>query len=369
MQVRPIDVRIAVGLAAFAVIALAVGFDVRGDVSAQAYLVAGAAGLALMAWRNMAVAVLVAVAVARLLIMWETGDDIALMPIFAFALYAVARHGERWPRVVIASIVALVVATATTSFGGDRFFGELLGEVAQNLLPVAVADAMRTRADRVRDLIDAEAEARVQAERLRIARDLHDVVAHGLSTIAIQSGVAARLIDRDPGQAKTALEAINATGKSALEELRGLLGVLRSTDGVELRPTPTEPDDIGEILALARSVGVDVRHEVKGSFPATVSDAAVVAVHRIVQEALTNVSRHAGPVATTVRLDHGAGGVEVVVVNDRPAGERQPVPSTGVGIVGMRERAESLGGSFDAGPTEQGGYRVAARVPYGLGVS
>ncbi len=347
MHVRPNDVGMAVGLAAFAVGALALGVDTRGALPAQAYLAAGAAGLATMAWRNSAIAILVLVAAARLFVTWETSDDVALLPTLAVALYVVARHGERWPRVVIASIVGLVVATVPAPLGDDGFLGELLGGMAQNLLPVAVADAMRTRADRVRDLIDAEAEARVQAERLRIARDLHDVVAHGLSTIAIQSGVAARLIDRDPAQAKGALEAINATGKSALEELRGLLGVLRSTDGAELRPTPTEPDDIGEILALARSAGVDVRHEVQGSFPATVSDAAVVAVHRIVQEALTNVSRHAGPVVTTVQLDHGRAGVDIAVVNDRPVGERQPVPSTGVGIVGMRERASSIGATLE----------------------
>lgn len=360
MERRIFDVGLGIVVALFAVVVLAAGLDTDTTPSWSSFAVAGIAGLALIARRDAAIAVLVVVASGRLFVMWATGDDLAVFPAAAIALYTVARHGQRWASVLIASFVAVIIGAGAATLGDET----ILTEAPQSLLPVAVADAMRTRTHRLRDLIDAEAEARLQAERLRIARDLHDVVAHGLSTIAIQSGVAARLIDRDKEQARNALEAINEVGKSSLDELRGLLGVLRSSDGPELRPTPSSPDDLGEILRHSAELGVVLSHDVHGTFPSDVSDSAVVAVHRIVQEALTNVRRHAGSVPTSVRLEHRAGWVDVEIRNDRPSEVRQSAPSTGVGIIGMRERAESLGGSLDVGPTPDGGFRVSARVPY-----
>ncbi len=372
---RPaVDAALAVAAAGFALVVLALGggVDGPGEAPARAYVVAVVATAPLVFRRVEPVAVLVVVAIGRVVVTWDAGSELVLMPAVALALYTVARHGDhtvarrgdRRSGLIAATAVAVVMALALAAGGDDGFLLELVGEGAQGLLPIAVGDAVRARDDRLRDLIDAEADARVQAERLRIARDLHDVVAHGLSTIAVQSGVASHLLDREPERAREALDVINTTGRASLEELRAMVGVLRSTGDTELRPAPTDRDDLGDLLASATRAGIEVTHRIEGAFPADVGDAAVVAVHRIVQEALTNVARHAGPVAATVTVTHGDDGVAVEVVNDRPAEARPVVASTGVGIVGMRERAQSLGGSLDAGSTGAGGFRVAAIVPY-----
>ncbi|NNE74437.1 MAG: two-component sensor histidine kinase, partial [Acidimicrobiales bacterium] len=360
---RTSDVLLAIVLTGFAVVALALDLDEGDAATALSYPLAIIAAGSLAARRMYPAAVLATVVAGRLLLIWDVGNEVALAPAAAVALYTVARHSERKVGLLTATAGALVMGVAAAALGDEVFGRELLGEAAQGFLPIAVGDAVRSRADRVRDLIESEAEARVQAERLRIARDLHDVVAHGLSTIAIQSGVAAHLLDRDPNQAREALDVINATGKSSLEELRAMVGVLRSTDGAALRPTPTDPNDIGELIEGAVRAGVDVSCEISGAFPADVNDAAVVAVHRIVQEALTNVARHAAAARTVVRLDHGDHEVTVEVHNERPPGRPGAVASTGVGIVGMRERAASMGGSLDAGSTADGGYQVVAIVP------
>ena len=362
------DAAVAVLVTVFAVCALAFGLGEEGSATAASYAVAVIVGGSLAARRVSPPVVLVVAVAGRLFVTWDAGNELALMPAAAVALYTVARHGDRRTGLATASVAAIVMGVASAALGDERFALELLGEGAQAFLPIAVGDAMRTRADRLDDFIETEAAARVQAERLRIARDLHDVVAHGLSTIAIQSGVAAHLLDRDPDHAKEALEIINATGKSSLEELRAMVGVLRSTDEAELRPTPTDADDFRELVAAALPAGVPVTTETSGTFPVDVSNAAVVAVHRIVQEALTNVARHAGSAATTIRLVHHDDRVAVQVINERPIGDGRPVGSTGVasrvGIVGMRERAQSVGGQLEAGPTPDGGFKVSAVVPY-----
>ena len=218
-------------------------------------------------------------------------------------------------------------------------------------------------------MVEAEARTRIQDERLRIARDLHDIVAHGLSVIAIQSGVAARRIDDNPAQAKAALEAINATGRTSLEDLRTMVGALRSTDAAVTLPTPTDPNDVGDVIAAATEADLNVALTTNGAFPANIGDAVVLAVHRILQEALMNVARHARGADATVRIDHGSDTVQLSVVNGPPSRIGPVVPSTGVGITGMRERAESVGGELSAEPTDDGGFRLVATVPYWRTVS
>ncbi len=359
-----VDVVLAAAATVFAIVALGLDLDDGETAPVSAYLVAVAAAGSLVLRRRHPVLVLFVVVAGRVAMTLIVGSEVSLLPVVAIALFTVAREGDRRSGVVIASVVAVAMALASGLLGDEAFAGEFIAELAQGLLPIAIADAARSREDRVRDLVEAEAEARVQAERLRIARDLHDVVAHGLSTIAIQSGVASHLLDRDPAHAKDALEVINVTGKSALEELRTMVGVLRSTDVVELRPAPTDPNDLGDLVEGARLSGVDARKEVRGAFPADVSDAAVVALHRIVQEALTNVARHAGPVRAQVRVQHGSDQAVVEIVNEPSGRLGGAVESTGVGIVGMRERAISLGGTFESGPMAEGGYRVRVTIPY-----
>ncbi len=360
------DATLALAAAAFAVAALAFDFgEADSDPSALAYVLIAIVGAGLLARRRSPVAVLVVVVAARLIMTGDTGNDVALIPAAMIALYTVARTGDRRASLMVAIGAAAVMMFVVAGFNSEEFMQELAGEAALMLLPIAVGDAVRSRADRIRDLVDTEAAARVQAERIRIARDLHDVVAHGLSTIAIQSGVAAHLLDRDPDQARESLEVINTTGKHALEELRAMVGVLRSTDeDTPLRPTPADPNDLSEVLAGAANAGVTATTDLDGHFPPDVGDACVVAVHRIIQEALTNVARHAGPVPVELAIHHGAGAVHVQILNQPGTSLEQEVPSTGVGIIGMTERAETLGGSLRAQPTADGGFVVDATIPY-----
>ena len=350
--------------AAFAVIALV--FDLtEGDSTATAlsYVIVGVAAVALLRRRHSPVAVLAVVAASRILLTWDTSNGVALAPAAMVALYTVARSGNRYRNLAVAIAAALTMMVIVAALDHDPFLPEFLEE-AQLLIPIAVGDAVRSRADRVRDLIDTEANSRVQAERLRIARDLHDVVAHGLSTIAIQSGVAAHLIDRDPDEAKDALEIINETGKSSLEELRVMVGVLRSSDEAPLRPTPVNPNELGGLLDGAANSGIDVTTTIDGMFPADVAESCVVAVHRIIQEALTNVARHAGAAATAISIQHGHDEVQLSIANEAGDHPLASVPSTGVGIIGMAERAEALGGTLTAQLRADGQFEVAATIPY-----
>lgn len=359
------DAALAAAASAFAVVAVVVDIgEGAGDPDVVSLGLVAVAGAALLFRRRNPLAVLAVVVAARLLMAWDAGNDVALVPAAMLALYTVARTGDRRRALVTSLAAAALMMVVVAGVNSDEFAQELVGEVALMLLPIAVADAARSRADRVRDLIETEAQARVQAERLRIARDLHDVVAHGLSTIAIQSGVAAHLIDRDPDHAKEALEVINSTGKRSLEELRSMVGVLRSTDDVPLRPTPNDPDDLSDVLGGAADAGLDLTTDVRGGFPPGVGDAPVVAVHRIVQEALTNVARHAGPVPVVLSLHHGSDHVRLRIANEPGPASSPSAPSTGVGVVGMAERAESLGGSLLAGPADDGGFVVDAVIPY-----
>ena len=366
---RSIDLAIAVAAAGFALVSAIAAAD---RVDGPAIVIAAVAGLSLAVRRRFPLPVLAVAMAGRLALVAMIDAELALTPAVVVALFTVARVGRRPRDLVIALVPVVVMAVAATRSSDEPFLVELVAELAQGLAPLAVGDAVRTRADRLRDLIEAEAEARVRTERLRIARDLHDVVAHGLSAIAVQSGVAARLVDHDPAEARRALESINATGRASLDELRAMVGVLRSDDDPELRPLPTDPDDIAELIAGAERAGVVVSLTTSGAFPVGVGDAVVVALHRILREALTNAGRHGRGGRADVSIAHRGDRVEVEVVNELagpavyPSGPRTSPSSlpTGMGLIGMRERAESLGGSLQAGPDGTGRFRVSAELPY-----
>lgn len=356
-----------------AVGSLIVGFVVMifdlGDIAISpspiSYVIVVVACAMLLVRRHRPLAVLLAVSVAQVAVIADTHNDAVLMVCVGVALFTVTRSGRRMSGLLVAVSVAGVLLLSNAVFDDQAIFPESLGAAALLLLPIALGDAARSREERLNTLITTAVEGRVQAERVRIARDLHDVVAHGLATIAVQSGVAAHLIDRDPDHAREALEIINETGRTSLEELRAMVGVLRSTDEAALRPTPADPNDLTDVVAGAARAGVEVRTVVTGRFPPDVSEQCVVAAHRIVQEALTNVVRHAGAAPSTVTLDHGTDSVVVTILN-RPGSRATTVnvPSTGVGIVGMTERAESLHGTLHAERRRDGGFEVTAELPY-----
>jgi signal transduction histidine kinase len=206
----------------------------------------------------------------------------------------------------------------------------------------------------------------VVEERLRIARELHDVVAHGMSIIAVQSGVGAHVLDSQPEEARKALAAIEVTSRQALTEMRRLLGVLRQAaePSGSLTPTP----GLGEVDTLAADVartGTKVEVRIEGTRP-ELPLGLDLSAYRIVQEALTNVVRHAGPATARVRIRYATDAVDIEVVDDG-RGDRLRERSDGHGIVGMRERSVLYGGWLDAGPLPGGGFRVAAHLPVDAG--
>jgi signal transduction histidine kinase len=217
--------------------------------------------------------------------------------------------------------------------------------------------------------LEAEREERdrqaVTDERLRIARELHDVVAHSMSVIAVQSGVANHVIDSRPAQARQALATIEATSRSALVELRRLLGVLRQGDDpvASLEPNPGMAE-IGRLADQIRSAGVEVELKVEGE-PGDLPPGVDLSAFRIAQEGLTNVLKHGGGVARMlVRYSPGAVAVEIADDGRPGAADEDPAEGTGHGLIGMRERVAVFGGELTAGPVPGGGYRMAARLPY-----
>jgi signal transduction histidine kinase len=216
----------------------------------------------------------------------------------------------------------------------------------------------RTHAEAMR--VQATAQA-VAAERLRIARELHDMVAHSIGIIAIQAGVGGRVIDTQPAEARNALDAIEATSRETLSGLRRMLTALRR-DGaghVPLGPAPGL-DDLPGLAEAAMDAGVRVDVHESGE-PRPLPPDADLSAYRIVQEAITNVVRHAGTDKCRVTIDYRGDALAIEVADDGRGG----MVGTGYGLVGMRERVSLLRGEFAAGPRPEGGFRVAARIPLG----
>ncbi|MBE1531283.1 sensor histidine kinase [Actinomadura algeriensis] len=229
--------------------------------------------------------------------------------------------------------------------------GELVRMRAQR-----AAESARTRAE--------EEKRQASEERLRMARELHDVLAHNISMINVQAGVALHLIDDDPGQARTALAAIKEASKEALTEMRSVIGALRAQGETAPRSPTAGLDRLDELLARAESAGLTVDAEVTGD-RGPLHAGTSLAAFRIVQEALTNVTRHAGPgpVTARVRVAYREQEIEVRVEDDGRGVSLLDDRPVGSGIRGMRERAAALGGTFEAGPRPGGGFAVRATLP------
>ncbi|TMR00311.1 sensor histidine kinase [Actinomadura soli] len=240
------------------------------------------------------------------------------------------------------------------------------------LVVLVTSELVRMRAQRAAETARTRAEEeRRQAseERLRMARELHDVLAHNISMINVQAGVALHLMDENPEQARTALAAIKEASKEALTEMRGVIGALRSQGETAPRTPTAGLGGLDDLLARARSAGLRVDAEITGD-RRPLQAGTDLAAFRIVQESLTNVSRHAGPGPVTARVRIAYGEHEIVVrVDDDGQGVSllDDPGGSGSGIRGMRERATALGGSFDAGPRPGGGFRVRATLPLRAG--
>jgi signal transduction histidine kinase len=227
---------------------------------------------------------------------------------------------------------------------------------------IAFRNERRDEAERARR---QEEIARAGQERLRIARELHDVLAHNVSLINVQAGTALHLLDKQPERARPALEAIKDASSETLREVRSVLGILRGP-GEEAPRSPTAGTaGVEELISRTAAAGIAVASEVRGE-PRPLPASVDLAVYRILQEALTNVARHAQPATAIVRLTFSEDDLTLEVEDDGRSGNGA-VPAAGNGIAGMRERVAALGGDFSAGPRGDSGFRVAARLPLGGG--
>ncbi|MFF0862459.1 sensor histidine kinase [Nonomuraea sp. NPDC003560] len=221
-------------------------------------------------------------------------------------------------------------------------------------------EGLEERAERAERERDQQARMAAAAERTRIARELHDVVAHNVSVMVVQADGAGFALDSDPEQARLAVRNISKTGRAALAEMRRMVGVLRENedDGTDYTPQP----GLGQLEELVRGAGVPASLRI-GGVPGELPEGQQLAVYRIVQEALTNALKHGGPhVQARVEIDYG--GPELVVrVTDDGRGAAAPRSPDGHGLIGMRERVGMYGGAVSAGPLTGGGFEVLARLP------
>jgi signal transduction histidine kinase len=291
-------------------------------------------------------------------------------PNLAIAVFTAADRSRR-PRSVTAACLAGVSTYASLPIAihlyphHDQDAVQLVAVVV-GWLAGDTARAMRGYRRQLQHLQRRRAVEEVQLaraeERVRLSREVHDVVSHSLSAIAVQAGVARLVLREQPGQAGAALSAIETASRSALDELRGLLRQIRDReddDGTAVTPTL---GDLPVLVDRLRRAGLDVSYHSTGQ-SRPYGAAVELSAYRIAQEALTNVTKHAKGARAWVEIDHGTGGLTITVADD---GGADPVPSAagdGLGIPGMRERAELLGGTLTAGPGPDGGFVVVARLP------
>jgi signal transduction histidine kinase len=302
-----------------------------------------------------------------------------LGPAMLVAVYSVAAYGRRW--VSLAGLVVAELGLAAVWFTPAMlerstfllFMGILavawvLGHfVGDRQVYAARLEERTAELEQAREELARRA---VVEERLRLARELHDVVAHAMSVIAVQSGVGAHVAESRPEEVGKALAAIEATSRGALTELRRLLGVLRQDNESQasLAPVPGLAN-LDRLLAEVGKAGLAVRLRVEGT-PLQLPAGVDLSAYRIVQEALTNVVKHAGPAHAQVRIGYRDQEVTVEVTDDGrgavpPAGDGRV--GTGHGLIGMRERVAAFGGDLQVGPCPGGGFRVAARLPLAPG--
>jgi signal transduction histidine kinase len=294
------------------------------------------------------------------------------MVAIVIAVFTCAAQGRRW--IALGGIVAATAAFVMSDvlwdtghrynpegvlwFGGWLLAALLLGEVAKSRADYVAASEERARQEeRGRQ---EEALRREGEERMRIARELHDVLAHSISIITVQAGVAAHHLDTNPDETREALEVVRETGKKALRELRSSLGVLRDDDSAPPRsPTPGLADLDG-LVADTEKTGLQVRLKRIGDLDTVPSDVGL-AVYRVVQEGLTNVTRHAAASEAEVTIERGRGELSLRVDDDGSG--TLGIPPTGHGITGMHERLATLGGTLKVGPRPIGGFRLEGWVP------
>jgi signal transduction histidine kinase len=345
--------------------------------SVPAYVLAAAVALPFAVHRRFPVATLAVTGAAT--VAYALGRFTAFPGYAVFALvFGVSLHADR-------RRAALALATGLAALAGALSLQTAPTVTASTWVSTGLAttvawlagENMRVRRERVVVLeerarrLEAEREDRarraVNDERLRIARELHDVVAHSMSVIAVQAGVAHHVVDSRPEVARQALATVETTSRAALVEMRRLLGVLRQGDEPQASLTPAPGlADVPALVDQFAEAGLTVRARLDDA-PGEVPDGVDLSAYRIVQEGLTNVLRHGGPTAE-IDITYLNERIVVQIDDDGPLTRHRPASSgAGHGLIGMRERVAVFHGSLDAGPTGEGGYRLVATLPYGPG--
>ncbi|MFC2153146.1 sensor histidine kinase [Actinomycetota bacterium] len=340
-----------------------------GDVTMVTYLLLAVSSIALLWRRDRPLAVLATTLIASLV--WDVSGLAggASLAIF-ISLYGVGRYVDDQRTTVVAVAAAMGLAVAD-----DLVEGEDVPVMVVSVAVVALAwyvgrrvrgrgaylALLEERAEYLERARVAEAHRAVDEERTRIARELHDLVAHRVSMITVQAGAAQTVALSDPERAIRAMEAVEEAAREALDELRQVLGVLRSDDDRRGLAPIHGFAEIPGLVADMEGAGMDVSLSIDGA-PSDLPAKLDLASYRIVQEALTNVLKHAGPDSEAeVRLSTDAG-MLTIEVNDKGSGDTT-LPGSGHGLIGMRERAALLGGTFEAGPRPGGGFRIRASLP------
>jgi signal transduction histidine kinase len=362
------DLLIAGALTLWAVLEV---FFVSGSGSVPVRILAGCAMTVPLVVRRRfplaVVLVLVGVLVLRAAVGSPDEGSASFFPALLLATFSVALYERRRPAAVAggACVLAGVVAAILLGFGENEGTSSDPGNLTIiSVFVVAAWSAGWLLRRRAEQLLRVEAESgelareAVAGERARIARELHDIVAHSVSIISLQAGAADQYLERDPARAREHLDTVRRTAHDALVEMRRLTGVLRE------EPAGYEPQPglgrLAELADQARAGGLDVSVAEEGE-RRSVPPGVDLAAFRIVQEALTNARKHAGAVAARVLVRYAERGVEVEVVNGPgPGGSGD---GAGHGLVGMRERVRVYGGTLETGPEDDGGYRVRARLP------
>jgi signal transduction histidine kinase len=292
---------------------------------------------------------------------------ILLIGVYTVAAWCPARQRLIGLAALTAGLATVAVTGIPGASGADIAFN-MVQYLAAYLFGAMVrirrlySDEIEARAAALERDREQDARRAVAEERLRIAQELHDVVAHSMGVIAVQAGVGAHVIDSDPVEAKRSLEAIAETSRSSLTEIRRLLGVLRDDNGALYTPAP----GLADLSALVRdisSAGLQVDVRCQGA-ATDIPPGVDFTAYRIVQEALTNALKHAGRARASVIVTYEPGALSLEIVDDG-RGVNGRSTAGGHGLLGMRERVAVYGGTFDAGPRHGGGFRVGVRLPYG----